>query len=69
MTTEQTRIDCMKCRHFYITWDKNYPRGCKAFKFKGSAMPSAAVLSSSGKPCMNFEPKSMTKPPQSSAKK
>lgn len=66
MTNEQARIDCMKCRHFYVTWDQNFPRGCRAFNFKGAAMPSAAVLASSGKPCMNFELKQR---PQSSINK
>ncbi|RED66248.1 uracil-DNA glycosylase [Cohnella lupini] len=51
------RIDCMKCRHFYVTWDPRNPKGCKAFGFKTSQMPSLAVFSSSGKPCLNFEPK------------
>ncbi|MDF2961716.1 MAG: hypothetical protein K0S39_3451 [Paenibacillus sp.] len=55
--TETKRIDCMKCRHFYITWDPSFPRGCRAFGFKTQTMPSMTILSSSGKPCMNFEPK------------
>jgi len=55
--TGSQRIDCMKCRHFYITWDPNYPKGCRSFGFKSPAMPSQTVLSSSGKPCMSFEPK------------
>jgi hypothetical protein len=53
--TKIERIDCMKCRHFYITWDPKFPRGCRAFGFKTHSMPSLSVLSSSGKPCMNFE--------------
>ncbi|MBB3114769.1 hypothetical protein FHS18_006929 [Paenibacillus phyllosphaerae] len=57
MTEGNQRINCMKCRHFYVTWDPQFPRGCRAFGFKTHALPSATVLSSSGKPCMNFEPK------------
>ncbi|SDX82465.1 hypothetical protein SAMN05518855_102347 [Paenibacillus sp. CF384] len=57
MTTSPVRINCMQCLHYYVTWDPKFPRGCKAFKFKTSTMPSAAVLFSSGKPCMNFEAK------------
>ncbi len=52
------KINCMKCRHFYITWDANFPNGCKAFAFKTKQLPSHAVFQSSGQPCMNFEPKS-----------
>lgn len=51
------RIDCLKCRHYYVTWDPSFPRGCKAFGFKSQAMPSVAVRNSSGSPCLNFEPK------------
>ncbi|PZD94204.1 uracil-DNA glycosylase [Paenibacillus sambharensis] len=53
--TEAKRIDCMKCKHFYVTWDPGFPRGCRAFGFKTKSMPSQTVLSSSGQPCMNFE--------------
>lgn len=55
--SEPRRVDCTKCRHYYITWDPNFPRGCRSFGFKSPAMPSLTVLSSSGKPCMSFEPK------------
>jgi hypothetical protein len=55
--SEKIRIDCMKCRHYFVTWDPSFPRGCKAFGFKTYTMPSQTVLSSSGKACMNFEPK------------
>jgi hypothetical protein len=55
--TDTQRINCMKCRHFYITWDPKFPRGCRAFGFKTQTLPSLSVLSSSGKPCLNFESK------------
>lgn len=58
--TDHPKIDCMKCRHFYITWDPKFPRGCRTFGFKTQSLPSIQVLNSSGKPCLNFEPK--TKP-------
>ncbi|WP_378127978.1 uracil-DNA glycosylase [Cohnella boryungensis] len=51
------RIDCMKCKHFYVTWDPRFPKGCKAFGFKSHTLPSLTVRSSSGQPCMMFEPK------------
>lgn len=50
-------IDCFKCRYFFITWDENQPRGCKAFGFKTKQMPSAVVLESSGQACLKFTPK------------
>lgn len=54
---ENERINCMKCTYFYITWDPNAPKGCKAFGFKSKSMPSVTVLSSSGKPCMHYKAK------------
>ncbi|MDG6772836.1 uracil-DNA glycosylase [Thiomicrorhabdus sp. ZW0627] len=50
-------IDCFKCRHFYITWDANQPRGCKAFGFKSKRLPSQVVLETSGEACKKFSPK------------
>jgi hypothetical protein len=55
--SDNQNIDCMKCRYFYVTWDTNFPRGCKAYGFKSQTMPSLTVLSSSGLPCLHFEPK------------
>nr|WP_102710884.1 uracil-DNA glycosylase [Paenibacillus castaneae] len=51
------RINCLKCKHYYVTWDPKSPKGCKAFGFKTQQMPSSVVLSSSGNPCMHFEEK------------
>ncbi|TBL78218.1 uracil-DNA glycosylase [Paenibacillus thalictri] len=48
------RINCYRCKHFYVTWDSRFPRGCKAFGFKTGELPSAVVLKSSGQPCMNY---------------
>jgi len=50
-------IDCFRCRHFYITWEANKPRGCKAFGFKTVQMPSQVVYETSGAPCLKFLPK------------
>nr|WP_079421082.1 uracil-DNA glycosylase [Paenibacillus ferrarius] len=60
--TKSSPINCMQCVHFYITWDAKFPRGCKAYGFKTQALPSQAVLSSSGKPCLQFAPKMPVKP-------
>jgi hypothetical protein len=60
--SESQRIDCMKCQYFYVTWDPKFPKGCKAFGFKSLNMPSLTVLTSSGKPCMNFALKDRARP-------
>lgn len=54
---EKKRIDCFKCKHFYITWDQNFPRGCRAMGFKLKEMPSDVVFQSSGMECLRFEEK------------
>ncbi|WP_347343175.1 uracil-DNA glycosylase [Peribacillus frigoritolerans] len=40
------RVNCMACRHFYITWDLSFPKGCRAFQFKTSNQPSLDVFHS-----------------------
>lgn len=49
------KVDCFKCKFFYITWDEFFPRGCKALGFKSREVPSAVVFNSSGLPCQKFE--------------
>lgn len=51
------QINCLKCRHYYVTWDAKFPKGCRAFGFKTNQVPSVAVLRSSGSPCLKFDPK------------
>ncbi|MBW2265627.1 MAG: uracil-DNA glycosylase [Deltaproteobacteria bacterium] len=50
-------IDCHKCKHYYVTWDKRFPCGCYRMKFKGKTLPATLVLRSSNMPCLMFEPK------------
>jgi hypothetical protein len=55
--SDQQRIDCLKCRYYYVTWDPKFPKGCKAFGFKSHVLPSITVLTSSGNPCLHYDPK------------
>jgi len=48
------KIDCRRCKHFYITWDKNFPHGCKAMGFKSKSIPSIAVDEASGISCQQY---------------
>jgi len=57
MQKEREKIDCFKCKHFYITWEQSFPRGCRAMGFKSKEMPSDVVFQSSGMECMRFEEK------------
>jgi len=55
------RIDCHQCRHYYVTWQKTHPHGCKVMGFKSAQMPSQAVYQSSGRQCLYFEAKRRSK--------
>jgi len=60
------QIDCFNCKYFYVTWDANNPRGCKAFGFKTRRLPSEVVFETSGEECLKFTPKAQ---PQTKNKK
>jgi hypothetical protein len=54
-------INCHKCKHYYVTWDKHFPHGCRAMKFKSKQYPSAVVFASSALECLLFEEKDLFK--------
>lgn len=47
-------IDCYKCKYYYVTWEKKFPHGCRAMKFKSLQFPSIVVFTSSGRPCLLY---------------
>jgi len=55
--TTQKKINCLNCSFYYITWDKDFPYGCKAMGFKSKKPPMAAVYKNSGQQCLSFVPK------------
>ncbi|WP_084221328.1 uracil-DNA glycosylase [Anoxybacillus thermarum] len=52
--TYNEQVNCYACKHFYVTWDAQMPRGCRAFGFKSAMLPSIVVKQSSGASCMKF---------------
>jgi len=50
--------NCLECAHYHITWDTQFPYGCKAMNFKSKRKPYLEVFESSGAHCLRFEPKS-----------
>jgi len=54
-------IDCHKCEHYYVTWDKHFPHGCKAMEFKSKELPCHVVLASSQMDCLLFKEKVLPK--------
>ncbi|MGE5855930.1 MAG: uracil-DNA glycosylase [Syntrophaceae bacterium] len=49
---EGKKINCFECRHFFVTHEPFHPYGCRAMGFKARELPCAAVLHSSGEPCL-----------------
>ena len=54
---EKTPGDCSTCKHYYVTWDKDFPKGCKLFGFKSKNAPSNLVYEATGAPCEHYEEK------------
>ena len=54
MVAKKETVNCFECPHFYVTWDKHFPRGCKHFNFKTDAMPSMRIQQAIGVPCPAF---------------
>ena len=50
-------IDCHKCKNYYVTWEKQFPHGCRTMNFKSVQFPSIVVQMSSGMDCMKYQPK------------
>lgn len=48
-------VNCFDCEFLYVTWDKNFPRGCRAMNFKTKEMPSSNFLRNTGYPCPLFK--------------
>lgn len=51
------RVNCRRCRYFFVTWEPSRPFGCRFFGFKSKEIPSMAVFQSSGYPCEQFSPR------------
>jgi hypothetical protein len=54
---DEREIDCRKCIHYYVTWDKKFPYGCRAIQFKSAKSPSFEVYAASGQVCLRFQAK------------
>lgn len=52
-------MDCFTCQHFYVTWDKHYPKGCKVYNFKTAMMPSLKVKQAIGRDCPGYTKKNI----------
>ncbi len=50
-------ISCLRCAHYYITWNVKYPRGCRKYALETDLIPSDAVLIYTCKGCQYFKNK------------
>lgn len=57
------RPDCTRCAHFFVTWEPEHPKGCRAYGFRAKADPCVVVERESGQPCQLFEAKGAPKRP------
>ena len=52
----------MQCKHFYVTWDAKFPRGCRLFAIKSRQLPMIDIMRIDGHACRGYEPKSAQPP-------
>jgi hypothetical protein len=64
---EKQKSNCPQCQHYYVTWDRNFPKGCKVYRFKSKNLPSELVYEATGILCEYFAEKpkkAAEKPPE-----
>jgi hypothetical protein len=49
--------NCLRCRHYFVTWQASFPHGCRLFQMKSKLLPSKEVLATSGTHCQAYQPK------------
>jgi len=54
---DRARPDCLHYAHYFVTWESDRPRGCRAYEFKAAELPSEVVREASGQPRQLFERK------------
>jgi len=54
---------CRRCVHYFITWEVDFPHGCRAMGFKSRRLPIMDVRRAmQGQACLSFEKRKMMKP-------
>jgi hypothetical protein len=48
---------CHGCRHFQVTYQRDWPYACLAFDLRAKRLPSLEVQDASGEPCRAREPR------------
>jgi hypothetical protein len=53
----EVKIICQKCKHYFVTWEKLKPHGCRAYGFKSAQIPSSVVKQTSKLDCSFYAQK------------
>ena len=56
-----SRVRCIKCKYYQVSWDADRPYGCLKLGFKSRIEPSTYVIQISGNICQSFEAKNSRK--------
>jgi len=48
-------MNCINCKHFFITWETKFPYGCNAYEIKSKSAPNLQVLENTGLACLLFD--------------
>ena len=48
---------CKDCIHFFVTYDSNFPYGCRSMGFKSRRYPYLEVQEATAEPCHGWEMK------------
>jgi hypothetical protein len=54
---QETEVNCFSCSHFYITYEPDFPYGCRAVSFKSRLLPAKVMYVYSGIGCQLFKEK------------
>jgi hypothetical protein len=56
-----SRVRCINCKFYHVSWDADRPYGCTKLGFKSRIEPSTYVIQISGNICQSFESKNSRK--------
>ena len=51
---QASRIRCIDCKYYQVSWDAERPYGCSKLGFKSKIEPSTYVIQISGNICQSF---------------
>lgn len=55
MELKSEDLTCKDCAHFFVTYDRYFPYGCRKMDFKSLRYPHFEVRETTGKPCQGWE--------------